>query len=226
MQLNSLNYLSKRLKNTKVLSKKEVGILIKKYQAGDIEAGKKVVEHNIKYVISISTCYVKKYSIDYDDLVAYGVMGLYKAMQKFDPDKGFAFSTYSRYWVIQSIVRRCLWNQDLINSKIKKGAERYNFKSLDDHEYWDGRDCEGTISNDKHKEIFIQSVLKEYIDKMPERTRSIMLLRFGLEPGTEGMTLDGIEKIHRICRERVRQLIDEQIRKMRVNPKIRKLVGK
>ena len=225
MHLNSLDYLSRHLKNTKVLSKKKVGELIKKYQAGDIEAGKKVVEHNIKYVLSISTCYVKKYGIDYDELVGYGVVGLYRAIKRFDPDRGFAFSTYSRFWIRQCILRKCLWKRDSVNNKTKPGVERYNFKSLDDTESWHGQNCTGTITEDKHKEVFIQRAIEEYIDKMPERTRSIMLLKYGFESG-ENMKLREIGKVHGICHERVRQLIEEQIRKMRVNKKIRKLVGK
>ena len=226
MHLNSLDYLSKRLKEIKVLDKKEVGELVKKYQAGDIEAGKKVVEHNIKYVLSISTCYVKKYGIDYDDLVAYGVMGLYKAIKKFDQDKGFTFSTYARFWVRQCIIRHCLWQLDLIDSKAKHGVTRYNFRSLDDIEAWHGHDCPGTITEDKHDDTMIKHELKKYIDRMPERTRSMVLLRFGFETEGKQMYWRAIGKMHNLSHERVRQLVTEQIRKMRVNKKIRKLVGK
>lgn len=222
--MSSLDYLINRLRNVKVLSRQELYALIYQYKAGDESAGKKIILHHTKYVIKLATHFVQKHNVEYDDVITYGIIGLYKAMNKFNPELGLAFSTYAWHWIMQSIARRCLWNRDIVNTK-HKGVTRFIFKSFDDPDRWEGYDtCNSTT--DKHESVFVNIHIEKYLDDLPDRTRSLMRYKFGFEPDSENMTLRQIGKLHGICHERVRQIINEQIKKMRRNKKLRSLVGK
>ncbi len=86
-----------------VLPQSEVRKLITNFQRdGDIEVRNRIVTHNIGLVISIAKKYLG-HGLDIDDLVNEGVIGMFRAIEKFDIGKGCQFSTYAVYWIRQSI---------------------------------------------------------------------------------------------------------------------------
>ncbi len=81
----------------------------RKVRAGDFAARQKMIEHNLRLVVNIAKHYLNR-GIPLLDLVEEGNLGLIHALEKFDPERGFRFSTYATWWIRQSI-ERAIMNQ-------------------------------------------------------------------------------------------------------------------
>ena len=120
-----------------VLTKEEEIDLFKRMQAGDKEAYNKLVEHNIKLVISIAKRYQKQ-DVSLPDLIQEGNIGLLKAIERFDVTRGNKFSTYATWWIRQAImhflendaktIRLPRYKLEEIN-KLKKFTNEYLIKN-------------------------------------------------------------------------------------------------
>ncbi len=94
----------KEIGNIPLLNPDEELSIARKIEEGDEEAKKKLVEANLRLVVSIAKRYVGR-GLTFLDLIQEGNLGLIKAVDKFDPEKGYKFSTYATWWIRQAITR-------------------------------------------------------------------------------------------------------------------------
>jgi alternative sigma factor RpoH len=80
------------------LDREEELVLARRYQAGDREAGDRLVTGHLRSVVKMAQKY-RGYGIYLSDLVAEGSIGLLEAARRFEPDRGLRFLTYARYWI-------------------------------------------------------------------------------------------------------------------------------
>lgn len=102
---NSIKIYLKDILKKRLLTVEEERQLFEQYKKGDETARKKLIESNLRLVISIAYKFSKKTSIDTLDLIQEGSIGLIKAIDKFDLSKGCKLSTYATWWIRQCISR-------------------------------------------------------------------------------------------------------------------------
>ncbi len=94
----------KEIGRVPLLSAEEEIVLAKRMEAGDGQAQKELAEANLRLVVSIAKRYVGRGML-FLDLIQEGNLGLIKAVEKFDYNKGYKFSTYATWWIRQAITR-------------------------------------------------------------------------------------------------------------------------
>ncbi|MEO5861289.1 MAG: RNA polymerase sigma factor RpoS [Burkholderiales bacterium] len=92
-----------------LLTAEQERVLAFKVQAGDFPARQKMIEHNLRLVVNIAKHYVNR-GVPLLDLIEEGNLGLIHALEKFEPERGFRFSTYATWWIRQN-VERAIMNQ-------------------------------------------------------------------------------------------------------------------
>jgi RNA polymerase primary sigma factor len=261
--MDSLKLYLKEIRTIPLLTAEQEIKLARRIKKHDDRARKDMIRANLRLVINIAKRYMYL-GIPLLDLIEEGNIGLMKAVDRFNPARGFRFSTYAAWWIRQSVTR-CISDQgklirmpvymnELI-SKWKKEKERLSQKlkrmpsdeeigkrlkiSSDQQEqinFWlasrtssldapVGEEGETQVSdmiedtNSVAPDAGIEHLLdkervKSLLDLMPDRERQVLLLRYGLL-GSKAQTLAQIAKKWRISRERVRQIEEGALKKIR-----------
>src|SRR5205807_6713468 len=91
-------------REARLLTPDEEITLARRVHSGDLEARQRMVEANLRLVISIAKRYRCR-GLSFEDLVQEGILGLMAAIARYDPEKGYRFSTYATHWIRQAIGR-------------------------------------------------------------------------------------------------------------------------
>jgi RNA polymerase primary sigma factor len=102
--MDSLQQFLDGIAKTRLLTAAEEVMLAKRIERGDLEAKQRMIEANLRLVVSIAKRY-RNQGLPFLDLIQEGSIGLVRAVEKFDYRKGFKFSTYATWWIRQAISR-------------------------------------------------------------------------------------------------------------------------
>lgn len=101
---DSLNAYLRGVRKTPLFTPEEELATATRARAGDEAARQSMIEHNLRLVISIAKAYAGR-GVPLEDLIEEGNLGLMAAIEKFEPERGFRFSTYATWWIRQSVDR-------------------------------------------------------------------------------------------------------------------------
>lgn len=130
------------IKNKPQLGKEEENELVDRVKKGDESAIKRLIEGNLKFVITVAKKY-KNNGLSLSDLINEGNMGLIEAAKRFNPDMGYRFISYAVWWIRQSIMqslndnsRTIRYPNSLINkvNKVKKELNISDISELEEYE--------------------------------------------------------------------------------------------
>lgn len=153
-----------------VLSKEKQVELVERVRKGDQEAREKLYLHNQRFVFCIARRY-ERYNLDVMDLVQEGNIGLEKAIQKYDPNKGASFITYAYFWINQAIHRAVCNKSNVIamptyfvvrQNKMNRAIEQY--ENIYNRKPTDEELCE------------ILKITKEDLEKLRKYKRNLVSL--------------------------------------------------
>jgi len=197
-----------------VLSKEQVVSLHNQFKNGDRNAFDTLVENNMRLVLKIANDY-RNYGMDFEDIVSNGTMGLMRAIENFDPEKG-AFSQYASLWINKYVkmgFEKCraihTKRYDRMTEEERSSCvvESLNEKIGDgETEFADNLAADELTLDERFAREDADRAMLEAIDKVLDgREKFIVRSRNGLD-GETPMTLEEVAGKLNCTRERVRQL--------------------
>lgn len=214
--LTNMLYLMLHLENSgsfpRPLSAAEEREALKKMKNGDVSAKNKLVEHNLRLVVHIIKKYYSNYS-DQDDLISIGTIGLIKAVNSFDPDKGTRLATYASRCVENEILmyfrNQKKTSQDVsMNEPIDVDSEG-NPLTLSEIIFTDD-----TIVEDIDRRMKLEQLRRAVASLGNRREKEIIVKRYGLD-GRVPMTQREIAEQLNISRSYVSRIEKKAIEHLR-----------
>ena len=198
----------------KSLSKDEELELWRKYKYdGDMAARDKLISSNLKFVASVAKQYQGR-GLSYADLIAEGNIGLMKALDKFDGERGYKIISYSVWWIKQTILEALEKRNTSDSEDLPNDYEKPLVTDDDDYKTEMGDDNflnDGLETNKEMEQTEAINLLMEYLN---QRERNIITKYYGLD-GNKPKTLEEIGMEYGLTKERIRQIKNTSFKKMR-----------
>jgi RNA polymerase primary sigma factor len=263
MTKEPLDLYLKDIKHIGLLSPEEELKLAKQIKRGDHKARQRMIQSNLRLVISIAKRY-SYFGVPISDLIEEGNVGLMKAVSKFNHKKGFRFSTYAAWWIKQYILRAIANQAKTVRIPVYLTETMNRYKKIHQHLAQKLGKKPSAEEMSKHMKLSIEKIhqiqhlvsaqessldapigedeesqvadliedgssasprdtlsnllrdekVREVIKKLNPREQEILHARYGIN-NTTALTLQQLAKKFRITRERVRQIEESAIHKLR-----------
>ncbi len=262
---DTLGIYLREIRKIPLLTREEEMELARRAKNGDTKAMNELVRRNLRFVVSVAKQYSKS-RVPFGDLINEGNMGLIRAAERFDVDRGFRFISYAVWWVRQAILQyvaehsrtvRLPLNKSASLTKVTKASQRLSQQlgrdpqseelakflgmktkevetvlsmpttqfSIDEPAEGQDSDFHADTLTDENTDgpddVTIEHTRNEDIEhalaSLNEREEDILKRYYGLG-GNDPHTLEEIGKVYKLTRERVRQIRDRAISRLRTSP--------
>jgi len=240
------NIVSKYFKDVnkhKLLTSEEENKIAERITNGDESAINELVNANLKFVISIAKDY-QNLGLPLSDLINEGNFGLIKAAKRFDPSRGFKFISYAVWWVRQSIMQSLNDNSrmirlpsNIVNKIIQHNKQNEEYFEEMEEQYptcvslntkigtYTGFELGDMLPDEDINTLDVlefetdklKRVLNKTLECLSNKERGIIECYFGLNKNYEPMTLEAIGDRYDLTKERIRQIKEKAIRRLRHN---------
>lgn len=214
-----LHYINGAQSLPEPLNKEEEEALLARLRAGESVVREDLIIHNLRLVVYIAKKFESS-GVNIEDLISIGTIGLIKAVNTFRPEKNIKLATYAS---------RCIENEILMF--LRKTVSHKADVSIDEplNVDWDGNelllsDILGSAADEIHEGIEYddeKQMLTQSIQKLPQRERTIMCLRFGIGGGKEytqkevaellGISQSYISRLEKRILERLRKDMEKAV---------------
>ena len=199
--------------NCKPLSKEEEYELWRKYKyEGDMKARDRLISSNLKFVASIAKQYQGR-GLSYADLIAEGNIGLIKALDKFDGERGYKIISYSVWWIRQTILEALAKRNASEDEDLPLDYEK-PITTDDDYETEVANDNITSYGFEENNELERAEAIRFLMEYLNQREKNIITKYYGLD-GAKPKTLEEIGMEYGLTKERIRQIKNTSFKKMR-----------
>ena len=193
-------YLYEVSKTPLLTAQQEIAIA-RRVQGGDADAMQELVKRNLRFVISVAKKYQNR-GLALTDLIGEGNVGLLTAARKFDPDQGVKFISYAVWWIRQAILAALARHGRTVRVPLNRTADLSRIVRTAEQ-----------LRQDLRREPTPEEIDRA-LRSLPARDAKVLRLYFGLNDGREH-TLEEIGGLLGVTRERVRQLRDRALKRLR-----------
>jgi RNA polymerase primary sigma factor len=202
-----------------LLSKEEEKEIGRQIKEGDLSAKEKLIGANLRFVASIARKF-QGMGLSLEDLICEGNIGLMRAVKKYDPEKQNYFADYGKWWI---------WKY--IGWAIHRNHHEGVFLPLE-LETEDGEEIESSCLEDERfnpENIVGMEMMRNYIKSaldsaaLSSKEEGIIIERYGLNEERGSKSLEEVGLLYNITKERVRQIEEKALKKLRRSVKIQRL---
>jgi len=271
--IRSLDLYLHEINRTPLLTREEERDLARRIRAGEKAALDRLVQANLRFVVSIAKQYANQ-GLSLEDLINEGNLGLIKAAHRFDEERGFKFISYAVWWIRQAMLQSLAEHSRIVRLPLNRAGTLYRIgkvsRQLDqelgrapspdeiaarlnispeevqdtmvianthvslDDPYSADKDDTALVDyltdetqaapDEETYASALSDDLERALGTLSERERRILTLYFGLG-GDEPMTLEDIGKKLNLTRERIRQIKEKAIQRLRHSTRAKYLQG-
>ena len=183
---------------------------------GDEQARKTLIEHNLRLVTHIAQEYYHP-SVELLDLIQEGNIGLIEAVDRFDPELGYQFSTFAVWWIRKMILLYLGKDEDKVSLDLPILGEageilRLGDTIIDEENTLGGQSCEKQGARLEHEQSMQQ--MRVRMAKLPMREKEVLMMLYGIGL-KRALTLQEIARLLNITPERVGQIRDKALGRLK-----------
>ncbi len=206
-KFNYLKYRAAKLREQLDVHHPRAGLMdkIEKFYQEAVQVKNQIVQANLRLVVSIAKRHVGV-AEDFFGLVSDGNMSLIRAVEKFDYGRGFKFSTYASWAIMKNFAR----------SIPEEFKHRDRFRTSQEEAFLGQEDWRADAYEQESRQQVRKQQIRKMLSKLDEREQTIIIRRFGLNPGEEPLTLKEVGRELGVTKERIRQLEARALNKLRL----------